>query len=158
MTKFSQQTDTAFAKTLLGWMSVETNGDAVTRVSFVKRAPRNSKTKMSPLQQKVFQQLAEYFDGKRKTFDIPLSLQGTEFMQTVWKELQKIPYGETRAYKQIAQRIKNPNACRAVGMANNHNPISIIIPCHRVIGANGELVGYASGLEIKRKLLELEKR
>lgn len=102
-------------------------------------------------------QLNEYFDKKRKTFDLPLNPKGTEFMLKVYNELLKIPYGETKCYKEIALSINNPNASRAVGMANNKNPIPIIIPCHRVIGKNGKLVGYGGGLEIKKFLLELEK-
>ena len=102
-------------------------------------------------------QLDEYFEGKRKKFELSLNPSGTEFMKKVWKALEEIPYGETKSYKQIAETIKNPKASRAVGMANNKNPIPIIIPCHRVIGAHGELVGYALGLEMKKLLLELEK-
>lgn len=103
-------------------------------------------------------QLDEYFEGKRKKFELPLNPNGTDFMKRVWKALEEIPYGETKSYKQIAEAIENSKASRAVGMANNKNPIPIIIPCHRVIGTNGNLVGYALGLEMKRRLLELEKR
>jgi methylated-DNA-[protein]-cysteine S-methyltransferase len=101
-------------------------------------------------------QITEYFDGKRKTFDLPLNPQGTDFQLRVWKALQNIPYGETRSYADIAAITGNPKAYRAVGMANHHNPIPIIIPCHRVIGANGSLTGYAGGLELKQRLLNLE--
>ncbi len=102
-------------------------------------------------------QLNEYFDGSRKSFDLPLDPQGTEFQKKVWNALCSIPYGETRSYKQIAEQVGNPKAARAVGMANNKNPIMIFVPCHRVIGSNGKLVGYASGLDTKEKLLSLEK-
>ena len=102
-------------------------------------------------------QLLEYLDGKRQEFTIPLAPKGTVFQQAVWDALLSIPYGETRSYKQVAQMINNPKAVRAVGMANNKNPIWIIIPCHRVIGSNGKLVGYGGGLDIKEKLLLLEK-
>lgn len=102
-------------------------------------------------------QLTEYFSGKRKEFDLPLEPQGTEFRKKVWAALTEIPYGETRSYKDIAERIGNPKACRAVGGANNKNPISIIIPCHRVVGADGSLVGYGGGLDKKTMLLELER-
>lgn len=105
----------------------------------------------------TFSQLKEYFEGKRKYFDIPLKIKGTPFQKKVWNALLEIPYGETRTYKQIAQNTGNEKACRAVGMANNKNPVAIIIPCHRVIGSNGRLTGYASGLEKKAALLELEK-
>lgn len=106
--------------------------------------------------QQVYQQLEEYFHGKRTRFDLPLHMEGTDFQKKVWNELQKIPYGKTCSYKEIALAIGNEKACRAVGSANNKNKIPIIIPCHRVIGANHKLVGYAGGLEIKKKLLELE--
>lgn len=102
-------------------------------------------------------QLDEYFQGKRTTFSLPFKLTGTPFQLAVWKELQNIPYGQTTSYKEIAQKINKPKAYRAVGMANNKNPLSIIIPCHRVIGSNGKLIGYAGGLKLKNYLLELEK-
>lgn len=102
-------------------------------------------------------QLDEYFQGKRTTFSLPFKLIGTPFQLAVWKELQNIPYGQTTSYKEIAQKINKPKACRAVGMANNKNPLPIIIPCHRVIGSNGKLIGYAGGLNLKNYLLELEK-
>ena len=102
-------------------------------------------------------QLDEYFQGKRTTFSLPFKLTGTPFQLAVWKELQNIPYGKTTSYKEIAQKINKPKACRAVGMANNKNPLPIVIPCHRVIGSNGKLIGYAGGLNLKNYLLELEK-
>ena len=102
-------------------------------------------------------QLDEYFQGKRTIFSLPFKLTGTPFQLAVWKELQNIPYGKTTSYKEIAQKINKPKACRAVGMANNKNPLPIIIPCHRVIGSNGKLIGYAGGLKLKNYLLELEK-
>ena len=101
-------------------------------------------------------QLEEYFAGKRKTFKVPLELKGTVFQKKVWGELLKIPYGKTRAYKDIACGIRNKKAMRAVGTANGKNPISIIVPCHRVIAADGTLGGYFGGLKAKRKLLDLE--
>lgn len=101
-------------------------------------------------------QLKAYFAGELKSFDIKLAPKGTEFQKSVWKALCEIPSGETRTYKEIAVSIGNPKAYRAVGLANNRNPIAIIIPCHRVIGANGKLTGYASGLDVKEFLLKLE--
>ena len=115
-----------------------------------------STTSPSRLTDKTAKQLDEYFNGKRFNFEIPLDPKGTVFQQAVWNALGTIPYGQTRSYKQIALMLDKPNACRAVGLANNRNPIWIIIPCHRVIGTNGALVGYGGGLEIKRKLLHLE--
>ena len=106
----------------------------------------------------AMRQLKAYFAGELENFDLPLSPQGTPFQQRVWGELQKIPYGETISYGELARRIGNPKASRAVGLANGSNPISIVIPCHRVIGSNGKLTGYGGGLPIKEKLLALEKR
>lgn len=117
----------------------------------------NYDIKETELISKAAAQLREYFDGKRKEFNIKLNPQGTEFQRKVWQALLQIPYGETRSYKDIAIAIGNKNACRAVGMANNKNPIMCIIPCHRVIGADGSLVGYGAGINIKEKLLNLEK-
>ena len=105
----------------------------------------------------TIKQLDEYFSYKRQIFDLPLCMKGTEFQKQVWNELLKIPYSQIRTYKDIATAINNPKAIRAVGNANNKNPIAIIIPCHRVIGANGDLIGYAGGLDKKQKLLDLEK-
>jgi len=105
---------------------------------------------------KTLTQLEEYFEGRRKVFDLPLKPEGTEFQMRVWRELSKIPYGETRSYRQIARALNDPNASRAVGTANGRNPISIIVPCHRVITSDGRLGGYAGGLEIKKRLLDLE--
>ncbi len=104
----------------------------------------------------AFNQLREYFAGERKKFNLPLDLEGTDFQKKVWKELQKIPYGKTISYKALSEKIGNVKAIRAVGKANGQNPVAIIVPCHRVIGSDGNLTGYASGLDIKEKLLLLE--
>ena len=109
------------------------------------------------LMKEAYRQLSEYLQGERKTFDLPLRMKGTAFQQNVWRALLEIPYGETRSYKQIAEAIGNPKAVRAVGMANNRNPLLVVVPCHRVIGANGKLIGYAAGIEKKEFLLRLEK-
>lgn len=101
-------------------------------------------------------QLAEYFDGSRREFDLPLALEGTPFQREVWEALREIPYGETVSYGELALRLGKPDAVRAVGLANGRNPISIVVPCHRVIGADGSLTGYGGGLERKRELLDLE--
>lgn len=118
------------------------------------------KTKMlgesNSIIEKTKRQLQEYVDGKRKTFDIPLSVKGTDFQVDAWNALQKIPFGETRSYGEQAKLIRRPKAVRAIGAANSQNPISIIIPCHRVIGKSGSLTGYAGGLGNKMKLLVLE--
>ncbi len=109
-----------------------------------------------PVLQLAETQLNEYFAGQRQTFDLPLQPEGTPFQQEVWQALAEIPYGETRSYRDIATRIGRPKAVRAVGAANGRNPLSIIIPCHRVIGANGSLTGFAGGLEVKQRLLKIE--
>jgi methylated-DNA-[protein]-cysteine S-methyltransferase len=106
--------------------------------------------------QKAIEQLEDYFSGNRKTFDVPLSMVGTDFQQSVWKELMEIPFGETRSYLELSQQLGNPDAIRAVASANGANAISIIIPCHRIIGSDGTLVGYAGGLDAKKRLLRLE--
>lgn len=116
---------------------------------------KNWKKQRSPFV-RVMQQLEEYFAGRLQTFTIPLSLHGTAFQLSVWKALQTIPYGVTASYGTIAKKIRNPKASRAVGAANGNNPVSIIVPCHRVIGSTGKLVGYGGGLPIKTALLELE--
>ena len=102
-------------------------------------------------------ELEEYFQVKRREFTVPMELQGTPFQLRVWQALREIPYGQTRTYAEVAQAIGSPKAVRAVGLANSKNPISILVPCHRVIGANGKLTGYAGGLQNKAMLLELEK-
>lgn len=111
----------------------------------------------SPVADQAARQLQEYFSGNRKKFDLPISAKGTEFQQQVWQTLLQIPYGETRTYGQIAAMVGKPKATRAVGMACNRNPIWFVIPCHRVVGSNGHLTGYAGGLDVKRTLLSLER-
>lgn len=116
------------------------------------------KEKNTEILNETEKQLNEYFCGKRKNFNVPINPKGTEFQKQVWNELLKIPYGQTVTYKQIAQKIEKPNASRAVGMVNHNNPIAIIVPCHRVVGSNNKLVGYAFGLEKKQFLLDLENK
>lgn len=119
-------------------------------------APDGAQMRTTPLLCQAATQLNEYFSGRRKQFDLPLSLHGTAFQLACWNALCDIPYGETRSYAQQAAAVGNPRACRAVGMANHVNPVMILVPCHRVIGANGQLTGYAGGLSFKRFLLDLE--
>jgi len=135
----------------------EENG-AICRVFFYKeKNPGNFVYEQTPLIKNAAKQLHEYFSKKRKVFDLPLDLRGTDFQISVWKALQNIPYGKTCSYGELAAITGNPKASRAVGMANNRNPIVIIVPCHRVIGQDSSLTGYGGGLELKRQLLELEK-
>lgn len=145
----------AVYKTDFGFIKISYKLDKIIALDKVENISTEMGRRTS-LTDKTFQELNEYFEGKRKDFDIPYELIGTDFQKKVWIELTKIPYGETRTYKQIAQAIGNEKACRAVGMANNKNPIPIIIPCHRVIGASGKLVGYGLGIEMKKSLLEHE--
>ena len=129
---------------------------SIVRLFFGGDVPKGFVKQETALLKKAAGQMEEYFAGKQKDFSLPLALKGTEFQMSVWKALQSIPYGETRSYKDVAALVGNAKATRAVGMANNRNPVAIIVPCHRVIGYNGALVGYASGVEFKRLLLDLE--
>lgn len=131
--------------------------EAITSIGYRQEDPKEEGQR-TVLTDAVAEQLRQYFEGKRKQFDFNYQLEGTAFQKKVWKALCDIPYGETRSYKEIAEAIGHPKAYRAVGMANNHNPIMIAVPCHRVIGSNGKLIGYASGLLVKESLLALEKR
>ena len=142
-----------------GLLYIADEGGAITNIEFDRRfkPPADWENAGTPLTRRMEEELGEYFAGKRREFDLPLAPRGTAFQLSVWEELRRIPYGETRAYGDLAKNIGNPKACRAVGMANNRNPISIVIPCHRVIGAGGALVGYGGGLDIKALLLDLEK-
>lgn len=141
--------------TLIGKVGIAEDGIGITDV-FLGEKAIEAEEKETQLIKETAKQLEEYFRGEREQFTLKLNPRGTSFQQSVWKELLQIPYGETRSYKQVAERIGNPSASRAVGMANNKNPIFIIVPCHRVIGATGKLVGYGGGLDIKEKLLGLE--
>ena len=146
----------AIYPTLLGNLQISYEQDAVTSIDLTDLPEETGeKTELTNI---VYEQLTEYFDGKRTTFNFPYVLKGTDFQKKVWKALCDIPYGETRSYKDIAVAINQPTASRAVGNANNKNPLMIVVPCHRVIGANGSLTGYAGGLHIKEALLTIEKK
>lgn len=136
------------------WLAEEDG--ALTDISFAADIKGAFLTESSSLLQQAACQLQEYLRGDRQDFSLPLALQGTPFQQRVWQALLQIPYGQTRTYGQIAQMIGSPKACRAVGMANHNNPVAIVVPCHRVIGADGSLTGYSAGVSLKKKLLELE--
>lgn len=146
-------------ETLLGEITICCRDGALTGMHFGRIEQKDTALKetRTQLTDEAFRQLMEYLEGTRKEFDLPLSMAGTVFQKKVWKALTTIPYGETRSYKEIAVQIGEEKASRAVGMANNKNPIGIVVPCHRVIGASGSLVGYGGGLDIKTRLLELEK-
>ena len=140
-------------RTDLTSLAVTLEHDAVTEIRFGGSASRTAATS---LEHRVADELLEYFAGTRTEFTVPLSPAGTDFQRTVWRALQRIPYGETRTYGEIAEAVGRPGAARAVGTANHRNPVPIIIPCHRVVGANGQLCGFGGGLDVKRRLLELE--
>jgi methylated-DNA-[protein]-cysteine S-methyltransferase len=140
----------------LGPIHIICDEEGILGVEFGSETPKEGLKKSTDLIKKAVLQLNEYLIGERTKFDLPLKPEGTAFQKKVWEALCTIPYGQTRSYKEIAVQIGNEKACRAVGMANNRNPISIIIPCHRVIGADRSLVGYGGGLNIKVKLLNLE--
>ncbi|WP_020612194.1 methylated-DNA--[protein]-cysteine S-methyltransferase [Sediminispirochaeta bajacaliforniensis] len=144
----------------IGTLRIVASEDAITEISFVSGEKNYDKAeetnKETNLIKKAGEELKEYFEGTRRSFDLPLDSQGTPFQKRVWEALLDIPYGETRSYRQIAEAVGSPKGFRAVGLANNKNPIIIVVPCHRVIGANGSLVGYGAGLEVKDQLLRLE--
>lgn len=144
-----------YIDTEIGSIYMEAEDGHITRLEFADEAKPNESC---PLLDEAEKQLKEYFSGTRRAFDLPIKTEGTEFQQSVWAKLREIPYGETRTYGDIARQLGKPGAARAVGMANNRNPLCILIPCHRVVGADGALVGYAGGLDRKRFLLDLENR
>lgn len=145
---------TCYYQTKIGRIKIAQEGDAIVEINVTESEKESEKE--TPLIKKTIKELEEYFEGKRKFFDIPISIKGTEFQEKVWEALLRIPYGETKSYEDIAKMIGCPKGARAVGMANHNNKIIIIIPCHRVIGKNGKLVGYAGGLPVKEKLLQIE--
>ena len=147
----------AIYDTTLGQFIIEYDGEIVLTLQRIEKSKTNllegNKNNFTDL---VFKQLEEYFAGERKIFDFIYKPEGTEFQMKVWKALTEIPYGETCSYLDIAVKIGNPKASRAVGGANNKNPLMIVIPCHRVVGKRGNLIGYAGGLEMKQRLLKIE--
>lgn len=158
-----------YLQTPIGVIYIEENGEAVTALRFDEENEKKYRLDApakeikfltesgTDLLKRAGNQLIEYFQGKRTEFTLPLAPQGTDFQKKVWKALCTIPYGQTKSYGQIAAQIGNPKACRAVGGANNKNPIMIFIPCHRVIGADGSLVGFGGGLYAKEYMLKLER-
>lgn len=147
-----------FYRTDMGTFKIAEDGIGITELEIAdEKLIQDVDTAETPLLKAAAEQLEEYLSGERKSFDLPLNPKGTEFQKKVWNVLKTIPYGETRSYKQVAEAVGKPAAARAVGMANNRNPIMIVVPCHRVIGANGDLVGYGGGLDLKARLLKLEK-
>jgi methylated-DNA-[protein]-cysteine S-methyltransferase len=147
-----------FQNMAIGRIGIAEENGSITNLYFETDAvPQNVEIYETEVIKEAFRQLEAYLAGDLKTFSVPLAPRGTDFMRNVWKILCVIPYGKTASYKEIAIAAGNPKAVRAVGMANNKNPVPVIIPCHRIIGSDGKLVGYRGGLDVKRKLLELEK-
>jgi len=141
--------------TPLGPVTIEERDGALARLAFTPQAPATPPP--TPLLEQAEAQLREYFAGERRQFTLPLRPEGTPFQQAVWQALGRIPYGATCSYADLARAVGRPNACRAVGNANGHNPLPILIPCHRVIAADGSLGGYTGGLDKKALLLQLER-
>ncbi|MEE1312414.1 MAG: methylated-DNA--[protein]-cysteine S-methyltransferase [Lachnospiraceae bacterium] len=137
---------------------IEAEEKAITRISSSLIPSTGAVNQKNLIIEQAIRELEEYFDGKRREFQVPVHLYGTDFQKNVWNALMKIPYGKVCTYKDIAKAVGNEKACRAVGMANHRNPVMIVVPCHRVIGSDGKLTGYAGGIDIKEYLLELEKR
>jgi methylated-DNA-[protein]-cysteine S-methyltransferase len=158
--------DTSFKKILspVGPIYIVADNSSLKAVTFEKKWPdelrkwKKTEQNNNQILQQTSNQLDEYFHGKRTVFDLPLTFTGTPFQNDTWKALLTIPYGETRSYSEQAEIIGNPQAVRAVGRTNGLNPIAIVVPCHRVIGKSGKLTGYAGGLDIKKFLLNLEKK
>lgn len=149
-------------KTKIGTLIISESENKISRIETAKaKANKEYSTKEkeeTPLIKEAYKQILEYLEGERKEFTLPLLIKGTKFQEKVWNALLQIPYGETRTYGEIAKQIGNEKASRAVGGANHNNPIMIVVPCHRVIGSNKKLVGYAGGLDIKEALLKLEQQ
>lgn len=146
-----------FYETTIGKIGIAENNGSITNVYFANdRVPKDIEVYEAPVLKEAAQQLESYLAGQLTTFSLSLEPDGTAFMKLVWGSLCEIPYGRTVSYKNVADKIGKPNAARAVGLANNRNPIPIFIPCHRVIGTNGSLVGYRGGLDLKNKLITME--
>lgn len=139
-------------------LTLTADDDSLLRIDFGVQQPENAAEKENAVLVQAAAQLQEYFQGRRKQFTVPLQPVGTEFQQQVWRALTRIPYGTTSTYKELAAAIGKPKASRAVGSACHHNPLPVIIPCHRVIGSSGSLTGYAGGLALKQQLLTLEQK
>lgn len=148
----------SFVDTPIGAILIAGDGTSITETYFAGAKPKPEWVRDDGAFAEATTQLRAYFAGELKAFDLPLAPRGTEFQRSVWSALLEIPYGQTTTYSTIAERIRRPAAVRAVGAANGANPIPIIIPCHRVIGANGSLTGFGGGLDVKRQLLALEAR
>ncbi|MDZ4122225.1 MAG: methylated-DNA--[protein]-cysteine S-methyltransferase [Candidatus Cloacimonadaceae bacterium] len=138
-------------------LDFEIENDVIVSISFVKPSQKTDIQEQSSLEKQIYTQFEAYFAGKLHQFDLPIRLSGTPFQQKVYTEMLQVPYGEVVSYSELAERIGHPKAARAVGMANHVNPLPIIVPCHRIVGKNGSLTGFAGGLDIKQFLIDLER-
>ena len=145
----------AFYESSFGLLKIGAEDNEICYIKVSEEA--DCKNESCELTDKAFREIEEYVSGSRKAFDLPFKMKGTPFQIKVWQELCRIPYGKTASYKEIAERIGNPKAARAVGTANHNNPLWIIVPCHRVVSVSGKLNGYAGDIELKRKLLQTER-
>lgn len=161
MTPITEAKPVLLMKTIaspVGELRLFARGDALAGVYAGMQTPPEARAGKAPILDRAAEQLAAYFAGELQTFDLALAPEGTEFQRKVWMQLRAIPFGETRSYGQLATKLRRPTASRAVGAANGRNPLGIIVPCHRVIGASGDLTGYAGGLPMKKWLLAHEQR
>ncbi len=150
-------TEACFLCTPVGWLEIRADASGVTSIRFLDAAPVRSAFNVTyPHLKEAYRQLGEYFSGERSRFSLRLNPQGTEFQRQVWDRLASVPFGTTITYGELARAIGKPGGARAVGMANNKNPLPIVVPCHRVIGTDGALVGFGAGIGIKAKLLDIE--
>jgi methylated-DNA-[protein]-cysteine S-methyltransferase len=145
-----------FCNSPIGWLALKASDKALLSIRFLETQPNNYPQQENAILEQAKTELSEYFEGKRKAFSIPLDLDGTDFQQSVWQELTNIPFGQTINYGQLAHKLGDIKKVRAVGRANGQNPIPIVVPCHRVIGADNSLVGYGGGISRKRFLLQHE--
>jgi len=147
---------TYFFDSPIGWLELSASKSALKRIRFYKNKPDDRENESNSIIEQTIRELSEYFKGMRTHFSVPVNAEGTKFQQAVWRLLRNIPYGKTINSGELAQKMGDPNKVRAVGKANGQNPVPIIIPCHRVIGANNNLVGYAGGISRKKYLLKHE--
>lgn len=152
----SETTNTAYLETPIGWLQIAGTEAGISAITFSEENPTVFSAEVPECLQNCHQQLSEYFKGERLEFDLTLAPNGTDFQQKVWQHLKAIPFGKTRSYLEVALQLGEPTYTRAVGSANGKNPLAIVVPCHRVIGANGSLTGYAGGLWRKKWLLQFE--
>jgi methylated-DNA-[protein]-cysteine S-methyltransferase len=156
MVRGMSTSESCYLNTPVGWLRISADASGLTEISFIEDPPKTPQPVHLPHLKEAYRQLSEYFRGERMSFNLPLNPRGTDFQRSVWRTLTQVPFGTTISYKALAQEVGCPGGARAVGQANNRNPLPIVVPCHRVIGADGELAGYALGPEVKRTLLRIE--